>query len=261
MRRWKWLLCLHDMGENWGTERKQRVQGHVSGKWQKQTSSPALANFSVSTFHNYTILALLSSQGTTAEARKSLLIQLTSVLNLSPFLCPQPQDFQYLLRPPPQHTHTKPHWEWENLGAGVQSVHGRQTSFGFCTQTNTDDKRNHKLSSWEPKAYFVFFTEEIKNLYTLPCLLQVKHLQDVLKPKTPSGFLQLLVLHLASASLFLYLFLSPTSLTPFSYLLAKPVARRESCIFTLQGDFLAGHILLYWGSDHHILSATTQTYV
>ena len=139
----------------------------------------------------------------------------------------------------------KPHWEWENLGAGVESVHGRQTSFGFCTQTNTDDKRNHKLSSWEPKAYFVFFTEEIKNLYTLPRLLQVKHLQDVLKPKTPSGFLQLLVLHLASASLFLYLFLSPTSLTPFLYLLAKPVARRESCIFTLQGDFLAGHILLY----------------
>lgn len=95
--------------------------------------------------------------------------------------------------PPPRHT--KPHWEWENLGAGVKSVHGRQTSFGVCTQANTDDKRNHKLSSWEPKAYFVFFTEEIKNLYTLPCLLQVKHLQDVLKPKTPSGFLQLLVLH------------------------------------------------------------------
>lgn len=141
-----------------------------------------------------------ASQGTTAEARKSLLIQVTSVLNLSPILCPQPQDFQYLLRPrshprTPPPRHTKPHWEWENLGAGVKSVHGRQTSFGVCTQANTDDKRNHKLSSWEPKAYFVFFTEEIKNLYTLPCLLQVKHLQDVLKPKTPSGFLQLLVLH------------------------------------------------------------------
>ena len=159
-----------------------------------------MANFGANTCHNYTILALLASQGTTAEARKSLLIQLTSILNLSPFLCPQPPDFQYLLRPPPTththtHTHTKPHWEWENLGAGVESFHGRQTSFGVCTQANTDDKRKHKLSSWEPKAYFVFFTEEIKNLYTLPRLLQVKHLQDVLKPKTPSGFLQLLVLH------------------------------------------------------------------
>ena len=110
IRRWKWFLCLQDMGENWGTERKQRVQGHISGKWQKQTSSPALANFGANTCHNYTILALLASQGTTAEARKSLLIQLTSILNLSPFLCPQPPDFQYLLRPPPTtHTHTHTH--------------------------------------------------------------------------------------------------------------------------------------------------------
>ena len=153
IRRWKWFLCLQDMGENWGTERKQRVQGHISGKWQKQTSSPALANFGANTCHNYTILALLASQGTTAEARKSLLIQLTSILNLSPFLCPQPPDFQYLLRPPPTtHTHTHTHTHKAPLGMGKHWSRSRviswQTNILWCLYSGKH--------WWQKKAQAIF---------------------------------------------------------------------------------------------------------
>lgn len=131
-------------------DRKQQVQGHISDKWQKQNSSPCLGNFSAHTRHDHTTMASLASQGTIVEDRMSLLIQVTSVLNLSPLLCSHPQHFQYLLR-------ALKCREWERLGAKVESVHSRETSFGVYTQANTDwQKKSQAIFMWTECLFCIF---------------------------------------------------------------------------------------------------------
>lgn len=204
---------------------KQLVQGHTSAEWQNQDARPALANFGAHNPSDYTILASLATRGTIVEARKPILILLTSVLNPSHLLC--------------SHLHaSSTFWEAESSGNGKtwrkNIVHSQQKHplVSVLRQASVTRKITSYLHVSQRLLLYFFFTEEIKIHTPFHVCSRVKHLLDVLKPKTPIWIASVLcpspclpplcLPALSPASLFLYRILSPTSQTPFSSLLAKP---------------------------------------
>lgn len=153
---------------------KQLVQGHTSGTWQNQDSSPGLATFGAHI--PMTILYWRPRPLGESMQRPG-----------SPSSSCWPRFWILLSSSAPNPSASSSFWEAQSLGNGKDlekeySQFIAETPFSVWAQASIGDSRNHKLSSCKPKASFVFcFTEEMKICMPFPVCSRVKHLLVVFK--------------------------------------------------------------------------------